>query len=139
MPAKRMRIEIFDQDGNRYTVALEGKVTREKALCLLDIVELLGGVHEKQGLESSTLITSKFDKTQLVLQEYFPFKWFSSRDVLHAYEQHFDETICLSTISTYLSRLASRGFLLTKGPANHKRYRMMSRLAQNKMEITRDR
>ena len=43
MPARKMRVELFDSDGNRYTIAFEGQVTRDKALRLLDLVELLGG------------------------------------------------------------------------------------------------
>ena len=43
MPARKIRVELFDSDGNRYTIAFEGQVTRDKALRLLDLVELLGG------------------------------------------------------------------------------------------------
>ncbi len=44
LPAKKMRVELFDSEGNRYTVAFEGQITRDKALRLLDLVELLGGM-----------------------------------------------------------------------------------------------
>ena len=44
MPARKMRVELFDSEGNRYTIAFEGQVTRDKALRLLDLVELLGGM-----------------------------------------------------------------------------------------------
>ena len=44
MPARRMRVELFDSDGNRYSITFEGQITRDKALRLLDLVELLGGV-----------------------------------------------------------------------------------------------
>ena len=44
MPARKMRVELFDSEGNRYTVAFEGQITRDKALRLLDLVELLGGM-----------------------------------------------------------------------------------------------
>ena len=43
VPAKKIRVEIFN-DGNRYTITFEGQVTRDKALRLLDLVELLGGM-----------------------------------------------------------------------------------------------
>jgi hypothetical protein len=125
MPAKKMRVEVFDREGNHYTVAFEGNVSREKAQRLLDIVELLGGVHEEQGFEETTF-SSKFDKTQSVVAKHFPSKWFASREVLVAYEEEFNEVISLSTISTYLSRLVNRGFLLAGGSANHKQYRMVT-------------
>ncbi|MQY62308.1 hypothetical protein GH146_03345 [archaeon] len=42
MPTKKIRVEIFN-NGDRYTITFEGQVTRDKALRLLDLVELLGG------------------------------------------------------------------------------------------------
>ena len=91
MPAKKMRVEVFDEDGNRYTIAFEGKVTRKKALCLLDIVELLGGVHDKNKLQSNITKTSKFDRTKAIVEKHFSFTWFSSKDVLLMYEKEFNE------------------------------------------------
>ena len=44
MPARKMRVELFDSEGNRYTIAFEGQITRDKAVRLLDLVELLGGM-----------------------------------------------------------------------------------------------
>ena len=38
MPARKMRVELFDNEGNRYTIAFEGQITREKAIRLLDLV-----------------------------------------------------------------------------------------------------
>ena len=44
MSVRKMRIEVFDENRNRYKIAFKGRVTREKALRILDIVELLGGM-----------------------------------------------------------------------------------------------
>lgn len=55
MPAKKMRVEVFDGGGNRYTITFDGQVTREKALRLLDIVELLGGMPSVDNNESQTI------------------------------------------------------------------------------------
>jgi len=139
MPARKIRVEVFDEDGNRYTIAFEGKVTRKKALCLLDIVELLGGVHDKQDLKHEMDNFSKFDKTKNLVKNRFPFVWFSSKEVLEEYEREFNEQISLSTISTYLARMADRGFLMRKGAANNRRYRMITKLAQNSLGIIEDR
>ena len=43
MPARKMRVELFDSEGNKYSVSFEGEITRDKAMRLLDLVELLGG------------------------------------------------------------------------------------------------
>lgn len=138
MPARKMRVEVFDEDGNRYTIAFEGKVTRKKALCLLDIVELLGGVHDKQELNRSVSNASKFDKTKSIVEKHFPFTWFSSKEALVTYEQEYNELISLSTVSTYLARMADRGVLLRRGPANNRKYQMMTELAQRTLRIGED-
>ncbi|MDH5447516.1 MAG: hypothetical protein OEY24_01490 [Candidatus Bathyarchaeota archaeon] len=138
MPAKKIRMEVFDEEGNRYTIAFEGKVTRKKALCLLDIVELLGGAHDKQELNRSVSKASKYDKIKSIVEKHFPFTWFSSKEVLATYEQEFNEPISLSTASTYLARMADRSFLLRRGPANNRKYRMMTELAQSTIKIGED-
>ena len=37
MPARKMRVELFDSEGNRYSISFEGQVTRDKAVRLLDL------------------------------------------------------------------------------------------------------
>jgi len=126
MPARKMRVELFDNDGNRYTIVFEGQVTRDNALRLLDLVELLGGAPSEGSSATSTSsltnrMFSRFDKVQLVIQKSFPLIWFSSKDLQSVYEQELKEPVGLSTVSTYLSRMASRGLLLrTGGPSNLK-------------------
>jgi hypothetical protein len=44
MPARKMRVEVFDDDENRYPITFQGQVTREKVLSIFDVVELLGGI-----------------------------------------------------------------------------------------------
>jgi len=125
-------VEIFDGDGNRYTVTFEGQVTREKALHLLDLVELLGGMpagNLEWNRASSDL--AKFDKVRFIVDKNFPMVWFSSRDIQSAYEQEFKEPISLSTVSTYLSRMADRGVLAKSGMSNHWRYRAMTKISQS--------
>lgn len=138
MPAKKIRVEVFDESGNRYTISFEGRVTREKALRLLDIVELLGGVHDDQELEQELGSASKFDKTKSVIKKYFSFTWASSKDILAVYEQEFNEPISLSTVSTYLARMTDRGFLVRRGPAHNRKYRMIAKMAKNNLKIVED-
>jgi len=132
MPARKMRVEVFDGSGNRYTVTFEGHVTREKALRLLDLVELLGGMpagNPEWNLAASDF--SKFDKVRFIIDKSFPIVWFSSKDVQSAYEQEFREPISLSTVSTYLSRMADRGVLAKSGMSNRWRYRAMTKISQS--------
>jgi len=136
MPAKKMRVEVFDGGGNRYTITFEGQVTREKALRLLDLVELLGGM---PGLNpdwnQATTELSKVDKIRMVTEKHFPIVWFSSKDVQSMYEQEFKEPIPLSTVSTYLSRMADRGVLAKSGASNSRRYRTMTEISQRTLSL----
>ena len=131
MPARKMRIELFDSDGNRYTIAFEGQVTRDKVLRLLDLVELLGGAPSEgptaaAGSSLPNRSLSRFEKVQLVIQKSFPLVWFSSKDIQSIYEQELKEPVGLSTISTYLSRMTGKGILLRTGGPNNLKYKTAS-------------
>ena len=129
MPARKIRVELFDSEGNRYTIAFEGQITREKTVRLLDMVELLGGV-TNQGVNFSSsdsnlnLNVSKYEKVKMITQRNFPIAWFSSKEIQTTFEQEFKEPIGLSTVATYLSRLASKGVLTRSGNSNRLKYKM---------------
>ena len=125
MPAKKIRVEVFNLNGDRYTITFEGNVTREKALYLLDLVELLGGV-SKDDTQLARSALSKIDKLYLVIERNFPIGFFSSKNIQVAYEKEFKEPISLSTVSTYLSRMVERGFLLKDGSYHNRRYKMIT-------------
>jgi hypothetical protein len=130
-----MRVELFDSDGNRYTIAFEGQVTRDKALRLLDLVELLGGAPGENPITtSSTPIAnrslSRFEKVQLVIQKNYPLIWFSSKEIQLTYEQELKEPVALSTISTYLSRMAVKGLLMRTGGQNSLKYKTAPNIPQ---------
>jgi len=129
MPARKMRVELFDSEGNRYTIAFEGQVTRDKALRLLDLVELLGGMPGEEATSGPGTVLagsklSRFEKVRLVIQKSFPLVWFSSRDVQSMYEQELKEPVSLSTVSTYLGRMTNRGLLLRAGEGNTLKYKI---------------
>ncbi len=134
MPARKMRVELFDNEGNRYTVAFEGQITRDKALRLLDLVELLGGMPNEGPSNGNVPVAhnavSRFEKVQTVIQKSFPLIWFASKDVQSVYEQELKEPVSLSTVSTYLSRMASKGLLLRTGTGNNLKYKAAPNLPQ---------
>lgn len=139
MPAKKMRVEVFDGGGNRYSITFEGQVTREKALRLLEIVELLGGMPGVNPSESQTISElSKQDKVRLLVGRNFPIVWFSSKDVQNLYEKELKEPISLSTVSTYLSRMADRGILAKSNESSKIRYRIITQIAQEAVNLTKD-
>jgi len=132
MPARKMRIEIFDGEGNKYSIAFEGQITREKALRLLDLVELLGGVTSTSSEVNSYPVDelSKFEKVTSIVQKNFPIAWFTSKEIQEAYEQEFKEPIGLSTVATYLARMTKKGLLIKSGASNRLKYRVSPRSAQ---------
>jgi hypothetical protein len=135
MPARKMRVELFDGEGNRYSVSIEGEVTRDKALRILDLVELLGGMPSganKPGLSAavSTRDLSKFDKVYTLVKKHFPLVWFSSRELQYLYEQELREPISLSTVATYLARLNAKGSVMKTGAPNRLKYKFSPSFAQ---------
>ncbi len=133
-----MRVEIFDGSGNRYTITFEGHITREKAVRLLDLVELLGGIPRgNPGWEDEASKLTKFDRVRQVVEKHFPIVWFTSRDVQYMYEQEIKKPISLSTVSTYLSRMADRGILAESGMSNRRRYRIIPKPAGHALSFVK--
>lgn len=123
-----LKIEIQDDEGNKITVSFKGRLTRNKALQLLDFIGLLGGVasnRPEDGEAPSDL--SKFEKLQLVIKRRFPLGWFTSQEALLEYEDVLNEPLGLSTVSTYLARLTNQGFLSRSGSRVRRRYKIKRR------------
>jgi len=134
-----MRVEVFDGGGNKYTVTFDGQVTREKALRLLDIIELLGGMPGVSPPESIPLADQpKLERIRLIVEKHFPIVWFSAKDVRNVYEQEMKEPVALSMVSTYLSRMANRGLLTKTELSNNKRYRQVAPKAESQLSFTKD-
>ena len=134
MPGRKMRVEMFDSEGNKYTLSFEGQITREKALRILDLAELLGGVTNEGNPTTNRMVTdngfSKYDKVRVIIQRHFPLVWFSSREIQSVYEREYEEPISLSTVATYFSRMADRGVLVKTGASNHLKYRVAPSVPQ---------
>jgi len=139
MPAKKMRVEVFDGGGNKYTVTFDGQVTREKALRLLDIVELLGGMPGVSSPENqSSADLTKLEKMFLIVERHFPIIWFSAKDVQTVYEQEMKEPAGLSMVSTYLTRMTERGMLMKSGASKGRRYRLIATKTESTLSLTKD-
>jgi len=125
LPIRKMKIEVYDESGNRYTISFEGRITREKAQKVFDIIELLGGIPVAEPSTFSQDL-SKIEKVLFVVKKNFPFSWFSAKEAQDAYERDVGEPISLSAISTYLSRLAERGILLKTKNENKTFFKIVS-------------
>jgi len=125
LSARKLRVEVYDESGNRYTITLEGRISRENVLKILDIVELLGGVHGEQFSIKPKENLTKFEKIQSIIKNIFSSSWFSAKDVQIEYKNATGEHIGLSTVATYLSRLSDRGLLIKQKISNRTRYRLI--------------
>jgi hypothetical protein len=122
MPAHRIKVDVNDGEGNKLSISFQGKLSRGKILQLLDFVELLGGIPPGEPRKASDL--SKFEKLKLLVESKFPVGWFTSQDAMIAYEDTYDEPMGLSTVSTYLSRLARKTVLQRGGTLAGRKYRL---------------
>jgi hypothetical protein len=139
LPARKMKVDVVDGSGNRYTVSFAGNVTRDKAVRLLEIVELLGGIPNtgEQEKDNNIAELSKIDKIFLTIEKHFPIVWFSSKDVQTTYEREMKEPISLSTVSTYLTRLVERGTLLKNESSNNLRYRVVTEVTRHTLNLAK--
>lgn len=126
MPVRKMKVEVYDESGNRYTISFEGRVTREKVQKVFDMVELLGGIPLVESVGDHSKEISKMDKVLLIVKKSFPVTWFSAKDAQELYEREIKEPISLSAISTYLSRLAERGALIKTKNGGKVLFRLVS-------------
>ncbi|MEM2569564.1 MAG: hypothetical protein QXT67_06480, partial [Candidatus Bathyarchaeia archaeon] len=111
--------------------------TREKALKILDMVELLGGMPIAEPLEYSQDL-SKIEKVLSIVKRRFPVTWFSAKEVQETYEREINEPISLSAISTYLSRLSERGVLIKTKSGNRVSFRLVTRELREVMKSLKD-
>jgi hypothetical protein len=106
---KRVKVEFQDGQGTKYSLAVEGRISREKVLKIMDLMELVDGT---DGIEEPVPSeTSTFGRVFKIIESSYAGKEFSSADIAREYEDLYSQPIALSTISTYLSRFAERGTL----------------------------
>ena len=103
MKQKRIRIDVQDKDGAKYDFKIEGNVTKEKVLKILELMDLIN-IEEEQAPN----LDSVGGKIWNVIENSFPAGRFTSSEVLEKYEDEYNEPIKLSVVSTYLARFASR-------------------------------
>ncbi len=133
MSYPRVKIDVFDKEGNKISISLEGNITRKKVLHVLDLIELLSGAPSTEIVNTKPAKT-KYDKLQILIERDFPIGWFSSEQIHIAYEDAYIEPIGISTVSTYLSRLTNRGLLLKKGSRGKRIYRI-NRMTFNEQQL----
>ena len=123
MSSRKLKLDVNDEDGNKLSITITGDLNRNKILQVLDFVELFNG-NSLSDERTSTINLSKFKKLQLVIQRKFPIGWFSSQELMIAYEDILDEPINLNTVSTYLYRLNKKKVLIRAGSFAERKYKL---------------
>lgn len=107
---KRVRIELQDEEGTKYTLALEGKLSREKVMKVMDLIEMIN-LPIDDGNDPRPDESTFFGKLFSLIETAFPANEFSSSDVAREFEERYNQPVRLATVSTYLSRLTDRNHL----------------------------
>ena len=107
---KRVKIELEDEDGTKYALTLEGKLSRDKLMKAADMLEIMD-VPFEHGRPKAPDEGTFFGKVMVLLETSFAAGDFSSADVAKAFEDKYGQPVRLSTISTYLSRLAEKEYI----------------------------
>jgi hypothetical protein len=119
---KRIKIELEDEDGTKYTLSLEGRVSREKLMKAAEMLEIMD-VPLESGIKKEVDENTFFGKVHTLIEAEFSSGDFSSSDVARLFEEKYNEPVRLSTISTYLSRLAEKNYLRRERFGNSWAYR----------------
>jgi hypothetical protein len=106
---KRVKIELEDEEGTKYTLALEGAVSRDKLMKAMDMLEIMDVPLERSRRTPDE--GTFFGRVQTLLETTFSTGDFSSSDVARELEEKYGQPVKLSTISTYLARLAERQYI----------------------------
>jgi hypothetical protein len=113
---KRFKIELEDAEGSKYNLSLEGNISKEKIMKIVEFMDLLN-IESNGNSESETYSNNRStpasvgDRIWSLIEGKFPYGGFTSTDILELYEDQYNEPIKLSIISTYLSRYSERSRL----------------------------
>ena len=122
---KRVKVEITDEEGTTYSLAVQGRFSQEKVMRMMELVDLLG--HGNAALTDTSLPneSTAYGRILKLIQTSYQAKDFSSADIARDFEDSHATPIPLSTVSTYLSRLADRGLLKRQKFGNSWVYRLL--------------
>ena len=122
MGVRRIRIEFYDDAGCRHSISLEGPLTRDKVGRVLDYAELMGGLPSNPATNAATYPRTKLERVRDLILHRLRDTMFSSDEVRNVYQEFYGETIPLTTVATYLSRLADKGFMRRSFSSGRWRY-----------------
>ncbi len=130
---KKIKIEICDNNGESVTVAMSGQVSKERLMQILNVFDVN---RESINVAEQTPKT-KTSKEKLldVIRSQLSKVWFTSKDLSLLYIEHYHESVKPSTISTYLTRLYTNGYLERTGTRACWQYRLVTPINNERPEV----
>jgi hypothetical protein len=122
---KKVKVEITDEEGTTYSLALHGKFSQDKVMRMMELIDLFGQGDHNSSRPLPPDESTTYGKILKLIQSSYSVKEFSSADIARDYEEAHGSPIPLSTVSTYLSRQADRGILSRQKFGNSWVYRLV--------------
>ena len=107
---KRIKMEVDDGKGGKFTFSFSGSLDNTQLSKFNQIVDLVKDDPQTKAIELPEGNTI-FGKVCSLIETDFPLGSFTSQDMLECYRAEYNDSIPLSTIATYLTRLYDRGML----------------------------
>lgn len=101
---KKIKIELEDENGEKYNLSLQGALSKEKIMNVIEFVQLFDKNSIDSSFEHKESDTKLRSKLWKLIIENFKYHTFTSSDIQRIYQDLFYQSIQLSVISTYLSR-----------------------------------
>jgi len=106
---KRVKFEFTDDAGKRHIHIVEGPISREDLVKTMEALEMMD--LEVAPSRPTPNEGTFFGKVQTLLETTFAAGDFSSSDVAREFEEKYGTPVKLSTVATYLARLADRQYI----------------------------
>lgn len=109
---RKIRIELEDNEGDRYNLSLEGKFSKEKMIRVFELIESFEDKTTKKSTSPAYDDTSSLaSRIWSIIQDKCHNSTFTSAFIFNKYNEVYKEKLQLSVISTYLSRFFVRNKL----------------------------
>jgi hypothetical protein len=101
---KKIRIELEDENGEKYNLTLQGTLSKEKIVNLIEFVQLFEKNSTTTSSEHREGDRNLASKLWNLITENFRYHTFTSSDLARIYKDVYYDSIQLSIASIYLSR-----------------------------------
>ena len=136
MLRKKLKIQLEDSDGSKYSIMIDGNISKEKIIKMVNILDEKNDNHLEINKNNNETLSNNsiFGNIIEIIDNNFTLGSFTSSDILEAYEYNYNNLLPPSTISTYLSRMTSKGMLSrykTGSNWTYKKIKNLSRFIQH--------